>query len=70
MPQTQNRASRTAGYVAFYRALETIERRRAPLFQDQFASAFVPRSLRLALRTAQVPILHGLVSRYADRRAL
>ena len=69
MSQTRNRASRTAGYVAFYRALETIERRRAPLFQDRFASAFVPRSLRLALRTARIPILHGLVSRYADRRA-
>jgi len=61
--------SRTAQYVAFYRALESIERHRAPLFDDPFATAFVPSNLRSMLRVARVPFAHKLLSRYADRRA-
>src|SRR6185436_3328813 len=61
--------SRTARYVAFYRALESIERRRPPLFHDPFATAFVPPNLQAALRVARVPFAHRLLSRYADRRA-
>ena len=61
--------SRTAGYVALCRALESIERARAPLFQDPFATAFVPSNLKAALRLARVPFAHRLLSRYLDRRA-
>jgi len=61
--------SRTARYVAFYRALESIERRRPRLFDDPFATAFVPPNLHAALRVARVPFAHRLLSNYADRRA-
>jgi methyltransferase (TIGR00027 family) len=63
------RASRTAQYVAFYRALETVERRRPAAFSDPFAEAFLAPSLRLAVRAARARPIHTLVSRYADRRA-
>jgi methyltransferase (TIGR00027 family) len=62
-------ASRTAEYVALYRALETDERRRPPLFRDPYAIGFLPRGLALAVRAARAPIVRGVVERYADRRA-
>jgi len=62
-------ASRTAQYVALYRALETAEPRRAPLFRDPLATTFLPRSLALAVRASRVAALRGWVERYADRRA-
>ncbi|HEV7556317.1 MAG TPA: SAM-dependent methyltransferase [Kofleriaceae bacterium] len=61
--------SRTAAYVALYRALETTEPQRQPLFEDRYARAFLPRSLDLALRVARVPALRNLLVRYADSRA-
>lgn len=62
-------ASKTAQYVAMYRALETLERRRAPLFVDPFAAAFPPWRYRVALALARLPSVHAAFSRYADRRA-
>ena len=61
--------SRTAQYVAFYRALEDSERRRAPLFRDPFARGFLPRGLRLAIAASRIGVLRAALERYADRRA-
>jgi methyltransferase (TIGR00027 family) len=61
--------SKTAEYVAFYRALETLEPRREPLFRDPYASLFVDGRLALELRLARVPSLYDLVTRAVDRRA-
>ena len=62
-------ASRTAQYVALYRALETVERRRPPLFQDPYAIRFLSPGLGRAVRAAQRPAIHSLIARYADHRA-
>jgi methyltransferase (TIGR00027 family) len=62
-------ASRTAQYVALYRAFETHEPRRPPLFRDPFAAGFLSRGLAIAERAARVPALRGLLERYADHRA-
>lgn len=62
-------ASRTAQYVALYRALENTERRRKPLFRDVFASSFLPQRLRIALRLGRVAPLRRALERYADYRA-
>lgn len=62
-------ASRTAQYVALYRALETVERRRSPLFQDPFATRFLSPGLNRAVLLARRPGLHALIARYADHRA-
>lgn len=61
--------SRTARYVALFRALETAETGRAPLFEDPFAAAFLTPALRLAVRASRVPPVRRLVERYIDRRA-
>jgi methyltransferase (TIGR00027 family) len=62
-------ASRTAQYVALYRALETYESSRAPLFRDPFARQFLSRSLDFAVTASRVPLVRGALVRYADRRA-
>jgi methyltransferase (TIGR00027 family) len=62
-------ASRTAQYVALYRALETVERHRPPLFSDPFATRFLSPGLVRAVRAARTPAVHSLISRYADYRA-
>jgi methyltransferase (TIGR00027 family) len=61
--------SRTAEYVALYRALETIEVTREPLFRDPFAALFLPPPLSRALRLARVGSLRAVLQRYADWRA-
>lgn len=61
--------SKTAAYVALYRALETHERRRPPLFRDPYALRFLPRLYRLLVRAARLPLLRRALLRYADKRA-
>jgi methyltransferase (TIGR00027 family) len=60
-------ASRTAQYMALFRALEST-RGAARLFDDPFASAFLPGGLRVVARAARVPPVGDLVRRYIDRR--
>ncbi|HEX3761995.1 MAG TPA: SAM-dependent methyltransferase [Kofleriaceae bacterium] len=62
-------ASRTAQYVALYRALETDERRRPPLFRDPYALGFLSRGQALAVRAARAPVVRGVLERYSDHRA-
>jgi methyltransferase (TIGR00027 family) len=61
--------SRTAEFVAFYRALETSEPGRAPLFRDPLAESFLRPGLRAALRAAHLRPLRAAIVRYADWRA-
>jgi methyltransferase (TIGR00027 family) len=61
--------SRTARYVALYRALESSERTRAPLFDDPYARTFLPCSLRLAVHAAHMPGMRSMLLRYADNKA-
>jgi len=61
-------ASRTAQYMALFRALETIRPERERLFADPQAPAFLDRGLRAAVTAARVPLLGGLVPAYIDRR--
>lgn len=61
--------SRTAEYVALYRALETTERRRDPLFRDPLAARFLTGGRTVALWLANLPRLRGPLERYADWRA-
>ena len=61
--------SRTAEYVALYRALETNERSREPLFRDPFASLFLRPRLARLLPLARVGPLRAVMEGYADWRA-
>jgi methyltransferase (TIGR00027 family) len=62
-------ASRTARYVALYRALESSERSREPVFDDPYARTFLPCSLRLAVHAAHMPGVRSILLRYADNKA-
>jgi methyltransferase (TIGR00027 family) len=62
------RASRTAQYMAFYRALESARPTRQRLFEDPFAIHFLRSGLARAVRVSRWPVLGGLVPRFADWR--
>jgi methyltransferase (TIGR00027 family) len=62
-------ASRTAEYVALYRALETTETRREPLFRDPFARHLLTGSRGRAYRLATISAMRAVLERYADWRA-
>ena len=59
--------SRTAQYVALYRALESVGPR--PRLRDPFAARFLSPSLARAVRVARLPPLGALLTGYADLRA-
>jgi methyltransferase (TIGR00027 family) len=61
--------SRTAQYVALYRALESSEPERAPLFVDPLAARFMSRALALAVWTSRFRFVRPALLRYADVRA-
>ena len=62
--------SRTAQYVALYRALETTVRGRAPLFHDPFAKRFLARRYALLVAaTSYSRRARRALERYADSRA-
>src|SRR5262245_46404771 len=60
--------SRTAEYMAFFRALESTAPAGRRLFLDPFAVQFLRAPLRRATGLARVPLLGRLVPWYADRR--
>jgi len=64
-----NAASRTAEYMALYRALESARPSGNRLFTDPFAIHFLQPSLRRAAMLSKVPYLAAAVAWYADRRA-
>ena len=65
----QSRASRTAEYMALFRALESVKRPQARrLFEDPYAPLFLSRGTSLALAFARLPAVGALVPWLIDRR--
>lgn len=64
----EGKASRTAEYMALFRALETAQSPARRLFEDPFAAAFLGPGLRLAVRLARVPAVGAAVRTYIDYR--
>jgi len=62
-------ASRTAEYMAFYRAMESVRPASKRLFTDRFAIHFLRPELRGAARLCRIPLLAAAIAWYADRRA-
>jgi methyltransferase (TIGR00027 family) len=60
--------SRTAEYMAFFRALETLEPAERRLFADPLAASFLTRPLAAVAAAANVPMIGGLVPRLIDWR--
>jgi methyltransferase (TIGR00027 family) len=65
----ESRASRTAEYMALFRALESVRRPQARrLFEDPYAPLFLSRGTSLALAFAKLPAVGALVPWLIDRR--
>jgi methyltransferase (TIGR00027 family) len=68
-PREESKASRTAEYMALFRALESVKRPEARrLFEDPYAPLFLSRGPSLALALAKLPAVGGLVPWLIDRR--
>jgi len=64
----RHRASRTAEYMAYFRALESARPVSRRLFHDPFATRFLSPVLRGAAAIARVPAFAPLVDAYTDFR--
>jgi methyltransferase (TIGR00027 family) len=64
----RNRASRTAEYMAYFRALESARPASRRMFYDPFAPHFLSPVLRGAAAIARVPAFAPLVDAYTDFR--
>jgi methyltransferase (TIGR00027 family) len=60
--------SRTAEYMAFFRACESVRPKGKRLFFDPLATLFIRRSLRAAVWVSRIPMLGASVDWCADRR--
>jgi methyltransferase (TIGR00027 family) len=56
-----NTASRTAQYMALFRALETVRPSRVRLFTDSCAVSFLDHGLKLAVRISTLPLIGGFI---------
>lgn len=63
-----NTASRTAQYMALYRAIESERPRNRRLFDDPYAIHFLDKGLQIATRTAALPLGERLLYSYMQRR--
>src|SRR5579872_6865922 len=63
-----NRASRTAQWMAFFRALESARPEGRRLFFDPLGERLVGRSLRRAVRASKWGVIGAIVNWYADWR--
>ena len=64
----EGRASRTAEYMALFRALESTLAADRRLFEDRFATAFVAPRFRVVVGLSRIPLIGALVRAYIDRR--
>lgn len=60
--------SRTAEYMALFRAVEAAEVPKRRLFQDEYAIHLLSGTLRVLARIAQMPVLGRLVPAFLDSR--
>lgn len=63
-----DRPSRTAEYMALFRALESARAQRRRLFEDRDASRFLSPGLRALVAAARIAPLRRLAVNYIDRR--
>jgi methyltransferase (TIGR00027 family) len=64
----EGQASRTAEYMALFRALESIKSPRHRLFADRFATAFLAPRFKVVVSLSRLPLVGATVRAYIDRR--
>src|SRR5262245_59748455 len=63
-----DKTSRTAQYMAFFRALETKRRTRDRLFSDPFAIHFLDPKLRLVVRASNLPFFKTYLNKTIQKK--
>jgi len=63
-----DKTSRTAQYMAFFRALETKRKKSDKLFSDPFAMHFLDLRLKLAVRASTLPLFKSYLKKTIQRR--
>jgi methyltransferase (TIGR00027 family) len=63
---TSDRPSRTAEYMALFRAVETAERADRRLFEDPYATAFLSGRLKALAGFARLPVVGRLATHFLD----
>jgi methyltransferase (TIGR00027 family) len=63
-----DKASRTAQYMALFRALETNREASDRLFEDLYAIYFLDSGLRLATRASKIPFVRNYVTKTVRKR--
>jgi methyltransferase (TIGR00027 family) len=64
----QDQASRTAQYMAFFRALETARPSEFRLFEDRFAKSFLTPRLKFISKLCEASIINRLIWEFVDHR--
>jgi methyltransferase (TIGR00027 family) len=64
-----NTASRTAQYMALFRAIETGRHSHQQLFSDPYAIYFLDNGLKRVVKIATLPFLGGLITKIINRKA-
>ena len=64
----EGQASRTAEYMALFRALESTEAPACRLFEDRFAAAFLAPRFRFVVSLSRLPLAGAIIRSYIDRR--
>src|SRR5262249_56996309 len=67
-PMQGREASRTAEYMALFRALESARPAERRLFEDRFATAFLRPRFRFVVGLARLPLVGRLVPAFMDHR--
>jgi len=63
-----DQASRTAQYMALFRALETNRNPKDRLFTDPYAINFLDKELRLATKASKIPVFRKFIARKIQKR--
>ena len=65
----ENTPSRTAQYMALFRAIESARLKELRLFYDPFASIFLDRRLKIVVKISSKPLIGGLTSKIIEKQA-
>ena len=65
----KNTPSRTAQYMALFRAIESARSKQKRLFYDPFAVLFLDRGLKIVVRISSLPIIGSLTSKIMEKQA-
>ena len=65
----KNTPSRTAQYMALFRAIESSRSKKERLFHDPFAQMFLDKSLKIVVKISSIPLIRNITTKIIERQA-